>query len=88
MSELETAARLALERLKIMTLGLEEDCGEPDCGDCKPWRPIRESIDQLTTALERNKSLQITHAEGCWSWGPQHYMCCYNEVGRLRGWKK
>lgn len=88
MSELETAARMALERLKILTLGLEEDCGEPDCEDCKPWRPIRESIGQLKTALDRNESPQVTHAEGCWSWGPAHYKCACNELAKAKGWAK
>lgn len=87
MSELERSAQHALERLEILTLGLEEDCGEPDCGDCKPWRPVRESVAQLKSALHGIQSPPITHAEGCWSWGPAHYMCCYNEVGKLRGWR-
>lgn len=26
----------------------------------------------------------LVHNDSCWSWGPQHYLCCYNEVGRLR----
>lgn len=27
---------------------------------------------------------QITHSQGCWSWGPAHYMCAYSEIKRLR----
>lgn len=27
---------------------------------------------------------QTTHAQGCWSWGPAHYLCAYNEIRRLR----
>lgn len=37
----------------------------------------------LRDALNR----QHTHAEGCWSWGPAHYMCAYREIGKLRGWR-
>jgi len=88
MTELEHAAKSALERLEVLVLGLEADCEEPDCADCKPWRPIRASIEQLRTTLERVKTIHLTHAEGCWSWGPAHYMCAYNEIGKLRGWKK
>jgi hypothetical protein len=31
---------------------------------------------------------QITHAEGCWSWGPAHYECACTEIAKLKGWKK
>lgn len=24
-----------------------------------------------------------SHAHGCWSWGPEHYMCAYNHIKRL-----
>lgn len=26
----------------------------------------------------------ITHAEGCWSWGPAHYLCACDEINKLR----
>jgi hypothetical protein len=28
----------------------------------------------------------ITHADGCWSWGPAHYACACAEIAKLRGW--
>jgi hypothetical protein len=52
-------------------------------------------IDRLRAALAA-KSLstqakpdkpQITHAEGCWSWGPAHYMCALDEIAKLKGYK-
>ena len=29
------------------------------------------------------KDPPITHAEGCWSWGPRHFMCALHEIHRL-----
>lgn len=26
---------------------------------------------------------KLTHAEGCWSWGPEHYLCAYAYIKRL-----
>lgn len=72
MTELERAARLALETLEWH---LERGTYGAD-------------IEGTATALRDALNRQHTHAEGCWSWGPAHYMCAYNEIGRLRGWKK
>lgn len=42
----------------------------------------------IAPTLREVLNRQYTHAQGCWSWGPAHYMCCYEEVGRLRKWSK
>ena len=55
-----------LDRLEVITLGLDEDCGEPGCPDCKPWRPVWSLMKDLRTAIDKPPA-QLTHAEGCWS---------------------
>jgi transcriptional regulator with XRE-family HTH domain len=40
------------------------------------------------TDFIKTEPLQITHAEGCWSWGAAHYECACKEVSKLRGWTK
>ena len=44
------------------------------------------AFDNYSDALEKHR--QITHAEGCWSWGPAHYACACAEIAKLNGWKK
>ena len=34
----------------------DSDCGESDCEECKPLRPIRAAIDVLSTVLKENKT--------------------------------
>lgn len=40
------------------------------------------------TDIHESSPPQITHAEGCWSWGPAHYECACAEIAKLKGWKK
>lgn len=44
-----------------------------------------QPIDADKLAKEINDYInQInTHADGCWSWGPQHYMCAYERIKEL-----
>jgi hypothetical protein len=53
-------------------------CTRPAC--------VLQQRDELRGKLEQAAPPQITHAEGCWSWGPQHYECACAEVAKLKGW--
>ena len=76
MSDLKRAAEQALEIMKqtraaVDYLALRQDMVDFDA-----------AISGLEAALLDQP--KIIHKDGCWSWGQQHYLCCYNEVGRLR----
>jgi hypothetical protein len=30
----------------------QDDCGDPECGDCQPWRPLRAALDAYHTHRE------------------------------------
>jgi len=34
----------------------DTDCGDSDCDECEPLRPIRAAIDVLSTVLKENKT--------------------------------
>lgn len=42
-----------------------------------PSRTLREYVEDVIKTEHR------THAFGCWSWGPRHYICALNEIRRL-----
>lgn len=45
-----------------------------------------KDIDKDDLARQINFFLNLeakTHAEGCWSWGPNHYMCAYRRIKEL-----
>jgi hypothetical protein len=43
---------------------------------------------RVTNDLRAAINKQSTHAEGCWSWGPQHYECACKELAKAKGWAK
>jgi len=51
MTDLQTAARQALEVLQVLAEGAEEECGEETCPDCRAWRPVWDAITVLKAAL-------------------------------------
>ena len=49
--------------------------------DCEPGRfgtickPECTPVDKTTVPV---------HSDGCWSWGPRHYLCALDEIRRLK----
>lgn len=39
--------------------------------------------DKLARDINLYLNNVSTHAQGCWSWGPQHYMCAYERIKQL-----
>jgi hypothetical protein len=76
MSDLKRAAEQALEIMKQTRSAVDYLTLRADMID------FDDAIAGLENALVEQP--KIIHREWCWSWGHQHYMCCYNEVGRLR----
>jgi len=35
--------------------------------------------EEVIKAIMDELNQVSTHAEGCWSWGPSHYMCAYRK---------
>ena len=42
-----------------------------------------QDADQLAKDINDYINHNGTHADGCWSWGPGHYMCAYNRIKKL-----
>ena len=65
---------ILLERCHAFLRGTEERT-EGGCAPIDRDKLAREISDYLN---------QInTHSPGCWSWGPQHYMCAYQRIKEL-----
>jgi len=41
------------------------------------------AADELTKEINDYLNHVISHAHGCWSWGPSHYMCAYSHIKKL-----
>ena len=69
------------------------DDDQVKCPECNAPTSVKETRgnkrrrvcfnDHLFTTYEEHKP-QITHAEGCWAWGPRHYHCALNEIKNLQ----
>ncbi len=40
--------------------------------------------DQLARDIANYINHIGSHAEGCWAWGPEHYVCAYERVKELQ----
>ena len=58
MTNLHDASFKTLLVMQKMVEGFDEDCFDPRCGECKPWRPLREAINELSEALAEKRDEQ------------------------------
>lgn len=62
---------------------LSEDEIKSMVGDTTPQelRCIKAVLNGVKAKLHNANMISgMTHADGCWSWGPAHYMCAYNRL--------
>lgn len=58
MTNLHDASFKALLAMQKMVEGFDEDCFDPRCDECRPWRPLREAIKELSEALAEKRNEQ------------------------------
>ncbi len=60
MSDNITLPRKTAEQMRgdlyALVCDADSDCGESNCEECEPLRPIRAAIDVLNTALKEDKT--------------------------------
>lgn len=62
---------------------LSEDEIKAIVGETTPeeLRCVRAVLNGIKSKLHKiNMASGMTHAEGCWSWGPAHYLCAYDRI--------
>ena len=55
MTNLHDASFKALLIMQGAVEWLDEDCLDPRCDECRPWRPLREAIKELSEALAEKR---------------------------------
>ena len=55
MTNLHDAAFNALLAMQKTVEDVDEECYDPRCGDCRPWRPLRDAINELSEALAEKR---------------------------------
>jgi len=63
MDKLRAAVQAALDRIDLGLRGADDDCGDPRCSDCDPWRKDRALAEQLRSALAVHGDDENTSAE-------------------------
>lgn len=48
MSEQDEVIHDLVDALREIMAGVDPECGEPDCMECKPWRQARAAIAKAT----------------------------------------
>ena len=48
-----------------------------------PSGVVKPAADELAKEIADHLNAHGTHSPGCWSHGPDHYMCAYNHIKRL-----
>ena len=77
MSDLHDASFTALLAMQQAVGGLDDDCFEPRCADCKPWRGMRKAIAELSEALDARgdpvayRFKSPLSEEGQWEYGKE-----------------
>jgi hypothetical protein len=76
------------ELLKAALYALDDvhACDEQQIPD-ETLARVAVSIGRLRRALGVENAPRLTHAEGCWSWGAQHYMCAYRHIKNMERYK-
>lgn len=48
-----------------------------------PHGMTTQDADKLAKDINDYLNFEQTHGPGCWSWGPQHYMCALHKIKEL-----
>lgn len=74
---------MAIQNPDLNPFNLSPDDIRLMAGEITPdeMRLIKAVLNGIKAKLHNaNVHSGMTHADGCWSWGPAHYMCAYNRV--------
>lgn len=64
MIDFKKAAQKTLQGLELAAQGLDEDCGEPGCQECRTWRPLWALMEDVRFMADRDPVAWMTHENG------------------------